>query len=70
MRLLQEFDLEIKDKKGTKNYAVDHLLHLHLPGMEDISGRFLDKHLLALLSRAPLFAHIINFLMTGLIMEY
>jgi hypothetical protein len=23
--LLQEFDLEIKDKKGVKNYVVDHL---------------------------------------------
>ena len=70
MLLLQEFNLEIKDNKGRKNSVVDHLLRLHLPAMEDISGRFPDKHLLALLSRAPSFAHIINFLMTRLIMEH
>ncbi|KAA0058407.1 hypothetical protein E5676_scaffold76994G00080 [Cucumis melo var. makuwa] len=27
--LLQEFDLEIIDCKGTENQVVDHLLHLH-----------------------------------------
>ena len=35
--LLQEFDLEIKDKKGSDNVIVDHLSTLEKP-MEDESG--------------------------------
>ena len=35
--LLQEFNLEIKDKKDSKNSVVDHLSHLHISGTRDIS---------------------------------
>ena len=51
--LLQEFDLEIKDKKGSENSMEDHLSRLHILGGEDIDGTFLDEHLLAISSHAP-----------------
>ena len=46
--LLQEFDFEIKDKKGSENSVADHLLRLHISGGEDIGDTFLDEHLLAI----------------------
>ena len=68
--LLQEFDLEIKDKKGSENSVADHLSHLHVPGEEDISDTFPDEHLLAISSHAPLYAHIANFIVTGSILGH
>ena len=62
--LLQEFDLEIRDKKGSENLVVDHLSRLHISGMGDISDSFRDEHLLAVSSYAPWSAHIVNFLVT------
>ena len=68
--LLQEFDLEIRDKKGSENLVADHLSRLHISGMGDISDSFPDEHLLAVSSHAPWFAHIVNFLVTGSIPEH
>ena len=51
--LLQEFDLEIKDKKGKENLVAEHLSHLNVPGAEDIGDTFPDEHLLAISSQAP-----------------
>ena len=68
--LLQEFDLEIKDKKGSENSVEDHLSRLHISGGEDIGDTFPDEHLLAISSHAPWYAHIVNFIVTGSISEH
>ena len=49
----QEFDLEIKYKKGSKNLVADHLSCLHISGGEDIRDTFPDEHLLVISSHAP-----------------
>ncbi|GJU17756.1 reverse transcriptase domain-containing protein [Tanacetum coccineum] len=51
--LLQEFTIEIKDKKGTKNLAADHLsrlenLELEKLNEEAIRDSFPDEHLMAI----------------------
>ena len=64
--LLQEFNLQIKDKKGVENVVVDHLLRLtiahdkHSPPMND---EFPEESLMQL-EKAPWYAHIANFLAT------
>ena len=63
--LLQEFDLEIKDKKGSENSMADHLSHLHVSRGGDIGDTFPDEHLLAISSHAPWYAHIVNFIVIG-----
>ena len=70
MLLLQEFDLKIKDKKGSENWVAHHLSRLHLSSTREISDSFPDEHLLALSSHAPWFAHIVNFLVSGSILEH
>ena len=65
-----EFDLEIKDKKGSENSVADHLSGLHISGGGDIGDTFIDEHLLAIWSHAPLYAHIVNFIVTGSIPEH
>ncbi|XP_074378157.1 uncharacterized protein LOC141719678 [Apium graveolens] len=55
--LLQEFDLEIKDKKGVENVVAEHLSRLH--SKSDIAydipidDSFPDNHLFAVATRTP-----------------
>ena len=69
--LLQEFDIQIKDKKGSENVVADHLSRLEFEQDEDeeeepIQELFPDERLLAIQSlQAPWFADIANFISTG-----
>ncbi|KAL5549377.1 hypothetical protein UlMin_004608 [Ulmus minor] len=67
--LLQEFDLEIKDKKGTENVIADHLSRMnHVQSNKGIDGDineiFPDEQLLAV-GEAPWYADIVNYLAKG-----
>ena len=65
--LLQEFNLQIKDKKGIENVVADHLSRLtiaqntHNPLIND---GFPEESLL-LVENTPWYAHIANYLATG-----
>ena len=65
--LLKEFNLQIRDKKGVENVVTDHLSRLtiaHNTHNLPIFDEFPEKSLLVV-DRAPWFAHIANFLVTG-----
>ncbi|KAL6313352.1 hypothetical protein AAG906_028232 [Vitis piasezkii] len=65
--LLQEFDLQIKDKKGVENVVADHLSRLaiaHNSHSLPINDDFPEESLM-LMEVAPWYAHIANYLVTG-----
>ncbi|GAU51000.1 hypothetical protein TSUD_131520, partial [Trifolium subterraneum] len=70
--LLQEFDIEIKDKKGVENVVADHLSRLENPLVitkeKVISEAFPDEHLLAIATR-PWFADLANYKVSGELLE-
>ena len=65
--LLQEFNLQIKDKKGVENVVADHLSRLtiaHDTHSAPINDEFPEESLMQL-EKAPWYAHIANFLTIG-----
>uniref|UniRef100_A0A1U7YUK2 Uncharacterized protein LOC104248338 n=1 Tax=Nicotiana sylvestris TaxID=4096 RepID=A0A1U7YUK2_NICSY len=65
--LLQKFDLEIKDKKGTENQVANHLSRLENPPLEfsEIKEEFHDEHIFSIdsvVTQPPWFADIANYL--------
>jgi len=67
--LLQEFDIKIKDRKGSENSVADCLSRILIECTGDsvgFSDHFSDEQLFSV-SHTPLpwFAHIVNYLATG-----
>ena len=63
--LLQEFDVEIKDKKGTENLVADHLSRLERASDDvQVNDEFPDEKLLAIEDKreVPWFADYVNYL--------
>ena len=68
--LLQEFDVEIKDKKGTENLVADHLSRLEGTSDEiQVNDDFPDEHLLAVEDKraVPWFADYVNYLVAKVV---
>ena len=65
--LLQEFDLEIKDKKGVENSVVDHLSCMHCTNTQELSiNDFLRADMLMKVTDSiPWYVNIVNFMVSG-----
>ena len=68
--LLQEFDLEIKDKKGSDNVIANHLSRIENPteeeGEVEIEEKFLDEKLFQITIQVPWYAYLVNYLAYGI----
>ncbi|XP_056688625.1 uncharacterized protein [Spinacia oleracea] len=65
--LLQEFDLEIRDKKGAENVVADHLSRLKFQSSTDgaINDSFPDDHLFSVSTQSPWYADFANYCVGG-----
>ena len=64
--LIQEFDMEIKEKKGSENVVADHLSRLEsdkrIEDCTEIEESFPDKQLLAMEAHFPCYVDFVNYL--------
>ncbi|KAJ8763895.1 hypothetical protein K2173_003677 [Erythroxylum novogranatense] len=66
--LLQEFEIEIRDKKGSENVVADHLSRL--PSSEQptpLKDEFPDEYLFSIHKTTPWYADIVNYLVSGIL---
>jgi hypothetical protein len=65
--LLQEFDLEIKDKKGVENFVADHFSRIYFekPRQLPINDAMRDDMLYRIARSDPWYADIVNFMVAG-----
>jgi hypothetical protein len=65
--LLQEFDLEIKDKKGVENSIADHLSRMQFEKSQElpINDSLRDDMLFKITRSDPWYANIVNFMVVG-----
>ncbi|KAM1113990.1 hypothetical protein ACFX2B_046034 [Malus domestica] len=64
MLLLQEFDIEIRDKKGVENVVADHLSRMVHKEASPISETFPDEQLMSIQVSEPWYADLVNYLVT------
>ncbi|KAM1006077.1 hypothetical protein ACFX2A_002871 [Malus domestica] len=64
MLLLQEFDIEIRDKKGVENVVADHLSRMVHEEASPISETFPDEQLMSIQVSGPWYADLVNFLVS------
>ncbi|KAM2270608.1 hypothetical protein ACFXTI_038042 [Malus domestica] len=68
MLLLQEFDIEIRDKKGSENVVADHLSRLvHEEEVVPIPETFPDEQLMSIEVSMPWYADLVNYLASKVI---
>ena len=69
--LLQEFDLEIKDKRGCDNVIADHLSRVERSTAEEeeliLTENFPDEQLFKISCQLPWYADIVNYLACGVV---
>ncbi len=65
--LLEEFDIEIKDKKGVENSVADHLSRMQITNMKElpINDYLRDDMLLKVRDFDPWYVTIVNFMVAG-----
>ncbi|CAN6679380.1 unnamed protein product [Malus baccata var. baccata] len=65
MLLLQEFDIEIRDKKGSENVVADHLSRMvHEEDAVPIVETFPDEQLMSVKVSEPWYADLVNYLVS------
>ena len=65
--LLQEFDVEIKDKKGVENIVADHLSCMQVTNLQEppINDFLRDDMLLKVIDSNPWYENIVNWMVAG-----
>ena len=71
--LLQEFDLEIKDKKGSDNVIADHFSRVEKTTIKgkwtELTKNISDEQLFQLSFQSPWYADIVSFLACGVMLQ-
>jgi hypothetical protein len=68
--LLQEFDLEINDKRGVENFVADHLSRMYFEKPQElpINDAMRDDMLYRIARSDPWYAYIVNFMVAGYVL--